>query len=93
MDDEIIPADCLVLTSGASEINPANNGQCFISTGSLDGERNLKPKMAISEVEKNFTNVLTGNTEKVIMEVNLKDQPMSNLYHFSAYLKLVFQEN
>ena len=54
MDDEIIPADCLVLTSGNADTNANNNGQCFISTGSLDGERNLKPKMAIAEIEQNF---------------------------------------
>lgn len=60
MDDEIVPADCLILTSGNGENNPENFGQCFISTGSLDGERNLKPKMAIKEVEENFVNIVTG---------------------------------
>ena len=35
-----IPADCLVLSTGDSL------GQCYINTAQLDGERNLKPKLA-----------------------------------------------
>lgn len=41
MDDEcIIPTDCIVLQTD----DPS--GQCFINTSQLDGERNLKPKLA-----------------------------------------------
>lgn len=36
----MIPADCVVIYSD-NEI-----GQCYISTETLDGERNLKPKFA-----------------------------------------------
>ena len=92
-DDEIVPADCLLLTSGYCENNPSSFGQCFISTGSLDGERNLKPKMAIKEVEDSFTDIITGSREKIIVEVNVRDAPMPNLYHFDAYMKLVYQEH
>lgn len=39
-NDEQLPADCMVLSTG----DPI--GQCYISTSQLDGERNLKPKLA-----------------------------------------------
>lgn len=48
-DDEIIPADCFVLASGSS-LESQSGGQCFIATSTLDGERNLKPKIAIQEI-------------------------------------------
>lgn len=38
--DTFIPADCVILQTD----DP--NGQCFINTSQLDGERNLKPKLA-----------------------------------------------
>ena len=38
--DNFIPADCIILQTD----DP--NGQCFINTSQLDGERNLKPKLA-----------------------------------------------
>ena len=36
----LVPADCLVLSTS----DPL--GQCYINTETLDGERNLKPKLA-----------------------------------------------
>lgn len=39
-NDEWVPADCIVLQTGET------NGICYISTETLDGERNLKPKFA-----------------------------------------------
>lgn len=41
-NEDELPADCVVLQSD----HPM--GQCYISTSSLDGERNLKPKLAVS---------------------------------------------
>ena len=46
MDDEIVPADCFLLKS--------KHDTCFISTGSLDGERNLKPKMPVRQIKEDF---------------------------------------
>jgi phospholipid-translocating ATPase len=37
----IIPADCIVLST--DDIN----GECYVQTDALDGERNLKPKRAL----------------------------------------------
>lgn len=39
-NDEWVPADCLIIQTGAE------NGVCYISTETLDGERNLKSKFA-----------------------------------------------
>lgn len=39
-DNQLVPADCVVLQTSDSK------GLCFISTESLDGERNLKTKLA-----------------------------------------------
>lgn len=44
-DDETVPADCVLLSTDPRRAEQL--GQCFVSTGNLDGERNLKPKMSI----------------------------------------------
>jgi len=43
-DNQMVPADCILLSTEDSK------GQCFINTVSLDGEKNLKPKIAINHV-------------------------------------------
>ena len=48
-DDGAVPADCFLLASSKAG-KLSEDGSCFISTDSLDGERSLKPKMAIKEV-------------------------------------------
>ena len=48
-NDEMIPADCIVIYSD-NEL-----GQCYISTETLDGERNLKPKFATRHIQKTLT--------------------------------------
>ena len=47
--DEVIPADLLILYSG---ISGAQKGASFIETGSLDGEKSLKQRLALVEVMK-----------------------------------------
>jgi phospholipid-transporting ATPase len=48
MQDEIFPADLLVLGSNIE-------GMCYIETGALDGEKNLKPKSALIETSSYFS--------------------------------------
>jgi P-type E1-E2 ATPase len=43
-DDQMIPADCIILQTDSP------NADCFVQTGSLDGERNLKPKQGIKTI-------------------------------------------
>ena len=40
-DDDYVPADCIILRS------QQKNGQAFIQTDALDGERNFKSKFAL----------------------------------------------
>ena len=91
MDDEIIPADCFILASG-STLESQSGGQCFIATSTLDGERNLKPKIAIKEIQDNFVELVTGKGEDWIVEVNCRSEPIPDLYQFDADLKLVSQD-
>lgn len=68
-DDCPVPADCFLL---ASEKNGSvqEDGQCFISTESLNGERALDPKMAIKEVLVNLKEIVTGGGQNILLEVN-----------------------
>ena len=45
--DEVFPADLLILYAGHSG---AHKGTSFIETGSLDGEKTLKQKMALTDI-------------------------------------------
>ena len=80
-----VPADCILLSTDLDR--PSSLGQCFISTGNLDGERNLKPKMSIVNVEKNFNEILLNKT---LIEVHCPDSPSPDLYNFkNAELKII----
>ena len=47
-DGKQVPADCVLLR--VKDSNP----ECFVKTGNLDGERNLKPKLANEQLSKNL---------------------------------------
>ena len=47
VDDETFAADLALLTS-------SNEGDCFIKTSSLDGEKNLKKRVQAENVDKIF---------------------------------------
>ena len=49
--DENIPADCLLLCSGNDD------GSAFVETANIDGETNLKPKMAPMVTQSQLTYV------------------------------------
>lgn len=62
-DDEIIPADCVILTSysalperQAMKLKAGNHpiGDLMISTVLLDGQADLKQKLAVREVDHAF---------------------------------------
>ena len=87
-DDFPVPADCFLL---ASEKNKCfqTDGQCFISMESLNGERALDPKMAIKEVIENLKPIVTGGGKDLLLEIQCKTGPISNLSEFDGKLKIV----
>jgi len=71
-NNEWVPADCVILQTGAE------NGICYISTETLDGERNLKPKFAADSFQGKLTTV--GSTPIEYMDND------KNLYKFEGQL-------
>jgi phospholipid-translocating P-type ATPase (flippase) len=68
--DEFFPADMVCIRSSDLE------GNCFIQTSSLDGEKNLKPRMAITETQMFIE---TPNLIRLSGELQV-DGPNSDLY-------------
>lgn len=52
-----IPADCVVLHTDDSL------GQCYISTSNLDGEKNLKPKLAPQVTQNQLESILKSSND------------------------------
>lgn len=62
-DDQVIPADCVILTSHSAlperqavKLKPGSQpiGDIMISTALLDGQADLKQKLAVREVDQAF---------------------------------------
>ena len=72
--DQVFPCDLILLSSSE------DNGMCFIETSSLDGEKNLKPRLSFVGLSREL------NDKAVIRVFNLveAEKPNSRLYHFSA---------
>ena len=49
----------------------------------------MKPKISIKEVQDNLVDLVTGDGNDIIVEVNCKTPPKPDLYSFEADLKLV----
>lgn len=54
-DKEQVPADCVLLAT------KSETHECFVKTAALDGERNLKPKLAVKQVSGNFDALLKNS--------------------------------
>ena len=67
-DDCAVPADCFLLASEKNRMI-TEDGSCFISTESLNGERALDPKMAIREVLTNLEEIVCGGGQRQLMEL------------------------
>lgn len=77
-NDEFFPTDLICIGTSDPE------GNCFIQTSSLDGEKNLKPKMATQGTQK-----LVGNGEVVRIIGDLEiDPPNSDLYAAGGSLSI-----
>ena len=77
-----MPADCILLQ--VADKKP----ECFVKTSALDGERNLKPKLA-NESLSNALDSIVGNgadQSKVNLSMNCI-APTKELYYFEGRLK------
>lgn len=65
-DGEQVPADCILLKV------KDNKDECFVKTAALDGERNLKPKLANSIISEQFDNICgpMASRDKEYLTVN-----------------------
>ena len=65
-----------------------DSGECFIQTTSLDGERNLKPKLALKLIQDNLAQ-LVENPNLISISCPPPDR---NLYHFKGIAHVNFNE-
>lgn len=80
--DEQFPSDLIILASSLED------GNCFIQTSSLDGEKNLKPKTAIKETLNFFSMKNIENSSEIkTIELNAQS-PDQNLYSFEGTLMI-----
>ena len=78
-DMDFFPADIAVLYSSN------DNAMCYIETASLDGEKNLKPKVAPKETMSLFE----GEHPKIKLEGTIRcDLPNSALYQYEGMMTL-----
>ena len=65
-DLEQVPADCVLLQVAGKK------PECFVKTAALDGERNLKPKLANAKVSRNFDKLFNpkASTAKANLHVS-----------------------
>jgi len=78
---EFLPADMICVRSSDQE------GNCFIQTSSLDGEKNLKPRMAVNETHQFIEN---PNLMRLVGHIEI-DPPNSDLYSCNGALDLGLQ--
>jgi phospholipid-transporting ATPase len=83
LKNNMVPADCLVLQTKDAK------GLCYISTESLDGERNLKTKIACSATQANIESLCSS---KAKLNINYHD-PNPEIQNFSGNLSCNDQTN
>jgi P-type E1-E2 ATPase len=82
-NNQPVPADCVVLSTGEE------HGMCYISTESLDGEQNLKPKLAPNMTQGKLLELSTNKSKIKI----LNQEPDKNLFQFEGDLSIEGSEN
>lgn len=76
-EGEHFPADMVILMSSAE------NGECFVQTSSLDGERALKHKQCLVPIKK-------GIDKEGLLNFHCNihcESPTKNLYEFNAFME------
>lgn len=74
-DGELVPADMILLTTEGK----GSQGEAFNRTASLDGETNLKPKLAIKSIQQTLFSKESSRTFSIQCQ-----EPIADLYKFSA---------
>ena len=75
-----IPADCILIKTEDKD------GKAFVKTSQLDGERNLKPKLAIQAVNgENFEEIFGQKDNGNMVSVNCIE-PLRDLYSYNGNL-------
>lgn len=77
-ENDAFPADLIVLGSSFA------SGVCYIETGALDGEKNLKPKSALKDTQDIFNK--KNQYEETDITVD-GQQPSQALYEFEGSLR------
>lgn len=77
-NNEAFPADLLVLST------EYDNGNCYIETGALDGEKNMKPKQAVSYTYQKFAT--NRNYDDIKMNVHV-EAPTQELYKLEGHFQ------
>ena len=81
-DGKEVPADCVLLRVAD------NKPECFVKTANLDGERNLKPKLANEMLSTHLENIFGSKADQ--SNVNLSIScivPQKELYYFEGRLR------
>ena len=82
--DELIPADCIVLQTESHA-----PGQCFINTSQLDGERNLKPKLAPSMIQDRLDDLVKDSPAGDRLFKLKYIAPCKDIYRFDGKLSYI----
>ena len=77
-EDEQVPADILAITSSET------NGDVYVTTATLDGERALKHKQVIHEIQ----DYVLGDPTHLNASAHI-EKPHKSLYNFSGYLEFL----
>lgn len=81
-DSEQVPADCVLLQV------KDNKPECFVKTAALDGERNLKPKLANPQISANFETLFGPNASRGKANLSLSCiTPQKELYYFEGRMR------
>ena len=76
-EGEHFPADTVILKSSAE------NGECFVQTSSLDGERALKHKQCLAPIIKAIDRV---GFQSFTCQIHC-EAPAKNLYEFGGFME------
>lgn len=76
-EGEYLPADTVILASSAE------NGECFVQTSSLDGERTLKHKQCQVPM---MTLIDRHGLVDMQFKINC-ESPTKNLYEFTGFIE------